>query len=94
MPGSLSPHVQKVAACFALGPQTLLRAAEKGHFARFHRSAVSILVHETKHQHIFGVGILYDCRDKPVHFIEIQCHSTFIFMILQSYIFPPKWQAT
>ena len=75
-------HVEEVSALFALRPQAVLGTAEEGHFTRLHRLVQSLLVHEAQHQHLLGVVILNDGRNKSAHFIEIQFHIYFLYLML------------
>ncbi|MNP24801.1 hypothetical protein D3C76_1175810 [compost metagenome] len=55
-------HVQKMAGGFALGPQTLLSAREKGHFTAVDGLRQRVLIHITQHQHFTGYCVLHDHR--------------------------------
>ena len=63
--------IQKIATLLTFRPKTVLGAAEKSHFTGFYRFVVSFFIHEAQHQHLSGICVLYDCRNKSVHFIKI-----------------------
>ncbi|MNI98228.1 hypothetical protein D3C73_1570390 [compost metagenome] len=47
--GRNADHIEEVAGGFALGPQALFGAREKGHFAAFKRFVQCFKVHITQH---------------------------------------------
>ena len=50
------------------------RATVKRHLVCFHRFVVSLFVHISKHQDVFGSGVLDYCRYETVHFFKIDIH--------------------
>ncbi|MNU02049.1 hypothetical protein D3C72_2456450 [compost metagenome] len=64
-----------MAGAFALGPQSLLGAREKGDLAALFGSGQRFLVHIAEHQHFAGDGVLDDHRQQVVSFFPVELVS-------------------
>jgi hypothetical protein len=60
---------EEIAGGFPLNPQLVSRTAKEGNAPRALGAKVCLLVHVSKHQHLAGVGMLHDGRDKSVDII-------------------------
>ena len=58
--------VQKVTAGFAFRPQTVFRAAEKGHATFGHGFVVGFLIHVAQHQDLARIVVLDDCGNQSL----------------------------
>ena len=74
-------QMQEVAAGLAFGPKAITTATPEGYFACFDGLIVGLLIHVAKHQHVFGLGVLYNSGNQPATFFKIYFHFICIFFI-------------
>jgi hypothetical protein len=64
-------HIQGIARFLAFSPETLFAAAPEDNLPFSQRLPQGVFIHKTKHQHLFGIGVLDYSRHQAVHFLKI-----------------------
>jgi hypothetical protein len=74
--GARGNYFQAIAGSFALGPKLVASAAVKRHVPQGLSAIPCCIVHEAEHKDFAVAGILHDCWNQALHFVEVNFHKS------------------
>src|SRR6185437_13855029 len=60
---------------FALSPELVAGSAVKGHVPKGLSAIPCVIVHEAEHQDFAAAGVLHNCGNQALHFVEVNFHK-------------------